>query len=410
MPSAPIPESEQLRLAALYRYQILDTHPEAAYDQIARLAARLTQAPIVLISFVDANRQWFKARIGLDQQETERCVAFCGYAILGDDLMEVCDATTDPRFHDNALVTRAPDIRYYAGAPIVTREGLNLGSLCVMDTVPRSPLPMEDRQVLRDLAALIVDQLELRVAFKERADFFANLTHEIRGPLCAALGYVDLLHSKTLGIVSPAPYGDYLQNIRTACNQVVDLISELLDFFKCEAGYLVLNETEFEVAALLEECAAMVKALVVSHGLTLRVTVDRSDRRFVADRPRIRQILLNLLINAIKFTPRGGRISVRTHFDCDRGLILSVSDTGIGMGPTDIAKALTPFGQINTGIAAEIAGAGLGLPFAMRLAELHGGRLDIESKLNLGSKVIVRLPARQLAATRNQEQPSRKSG
>jgi signal transduction histidine kinase len=183
----------------------------------------------------------------------------------------------------------------------------------------------------------------------------------------------------------------------------------LLDFFKCEAGYLVLNETEFEVATLLEECAAMVKALVVSHGLTLRVTVDRTNRRFVADRPRVRQILLNLLINAIKFTPRGGRISVRAHGNRDGGLILSVSDTGIGMGPAEIARALTPFGQINNGMTAEIAGAGLGLPFAMRLAELHGGRLDIESELNLGSKVIVRLPAQQPATTRK-DLSSRQTG
>ena len=306
MPPPPIPQSEQARLEALYRYQILDTPPEAAFQAIAKLAARLTGTSIALISFVDANRQWFKARVGFGEQETERCISFCGYTILNDDVLEVTDATADDRFVDNPLVIKSPGIRYYAGAPIVTREKLILGSLCVIDTVPRAPLSIEDRQALRDLAALIVDQLELRVAFKERADFFSNLTHEIRSPLQAVLGYVDMIHSRTLGEISPPRYSEYVDRIHVACTHVIDLISEFLDFFKYEAGYLTLRETQFNVKDMIEECTSVVKGLISSRGLTLEVSVDREKDKLLADRRRIRQILLNLLTNAAKFTPEAG--------------------------------------------------------------------------------------------------------
>ena len=193
-----------------------------------------------------------------------------------------------------------------------------------------------------------------------------------------------------------------IETIGVACDQVVELISEFLDFFKCEAGYLMLKETEFEVKALMEECVAVVQALVASHGLTLRVTIDQADRQIVADRQRIRQILLNLLINAVKFTPHGGRISLGSS-DANDGFEFSVADTGIGMTATDIAKALTPFGQINSGFADDIAGTGLGLSFAKRLVELHGGCLEIESEPNRGSQVIVRLPAKKHHPETDQE-------
>ena len=396
MPPPPIPQSEKARLEALYRYQILDTPPEAAFQAIAKLAARLTGTPIALISFVDANRQWFKARVGFGEQETERCISFCGYTILNDDVLEVTDTTDDDRFVDNPLVIKPPGIRYYAGAPIVTREKLILGSLCVIDTVPRAPLSIEDRQALRDLAALIVDQLELRVAFKERAEFFSNLAHEIRSFLQAVLGYVDMIHSRTLGEISPPRYSEYVDRIHVACTHVIELISEFLDFFKYEAGYLTLKETQFNVKDVLEECTSLVKGIMSSRGLTLKVSVDREEDKLLADRQRIRQILLNLLTNAAKFTPRGGRISVFAGTEPCGDFQISVADTGTGMGPNDIARALAPFGQVDAGKSTDLPGTGLGLPFAMRLAELHGGSLDIQSEPNKGTTVRVRLPAHRL--------------
>ena len=164
--SAPLPSNEAERLQTLCDYQILDTPPEAAFERITSLAARLFGVPIVLVSLVDANRQWFKSCFGLDTRQTDRKLSFCAHAILSDAVMVVPDATADPRFVNNGLVTGPPHIRFYAGAPLKTPEGLNLGSFCLMDTSPRQ-FSDEHQAMLADLAATVVDELELRRVARE---------------------------------------------------------------------------------------------------------------------------------------------------------------------------------------------------------------------------------------------------
>lgn len=158
---APLPVNEAGRLRTLDRYAILDTPPEASFDRITRMASTVFGAPIALVSLIDADRQWFKSRQGLDAEETPREQAFCAHAILEAEPFVVEDATTDARFIDNPLVTGAPDIRFYAGAPLTAPDGHNLGTLCVIDRAPRS-FGAEQRRLLADFAAMVVDELELR--------------------------------------------------------------------------------------------------------------------------------------------------------------------------------------------------------------------------------------------------------
>ncbi len=162
MPPAALPPDEAARLAALHRLGVLDTPPDAALDGLARVAALLCGTPMALVSLVDQHRQWFKARVGLEACEGARDAAFCAHAILETALLEVADTQADPRFADNPLVTGPPHIRFYAGVPLRDGEGLALGTLCVLDTVPRQLTPAQ-REGLTHLAGLTLQHL-LRVS------------------------------------------------------------------------------------------------------------------------------------------------------------------------------------------------------------------------------------------------------
>lgn len=167
--NSPVPHDEKKRLKVLWQYDVLDTVPEELFDDLTELAARICEAPIALISLVDENRQWFKAKVGTSLSETSRDVSFCAYAILQPGLFIVPDATKDERFARNPLVVSEPRIRFYAGAPLITPDGHALGTLCVIDTVPRE-LREDQKQALLILARHVVSQLELRRRSRELAE------------------------------------------------------------------------------------------------------------------------------------------------------------------------------------------------------------------------------------------------
>jgi GAF domain-containing protein len=204
----PILRNEKKRLKVLWQYEVLDTVPEEVFDDLTELAARICEAPIALISLVDEKRQWFKSKFGTDVTETSRDISFCSYAITQPDLFIVPDATRDKRFADNPLVTSEPKIRFYAGAPLITPDGYALGTLCVIDKVPRE-LRLEQKRALSILAHHVVSQLELRRRSRELGavrDETACLKAElekVRGELIAARR--ELARRKAKPPASPTP-------------------------------------------------------------------------------------------------------------------------------------------------------------------------------------------------------------
>jgi GAF domain-containing protein len=182
---APVPTNEAQRLEALKSYQILDTEAEQIYDGITALAAHVCNAPVAMVSLVDESRQWFKAKVGVSQQQTPRDVAFCAHTILKDEPLFVSDALTDSRFADSALVTGEPGIRFYAGYPLVSPEGFALGALCVIDREPRK-LSAKQQEAMQILARQVMALLEMRRISARLAEALANVKSlESLLPICA---------------------------------------------------------------------------------------------------------------------------------------------------------------------------------------------------------------------------------
>lgn len=287
MHAPPLPPDESRRLETLRALNILDTAPEERFDRLTRLAKRLFNVPIALVSLVDTDRQWFKSCMGLAATETTRDVSFCGHTILDDDTLVVADAALDPRFADNPLVTGPPGIRFYAGCPLRAANGSKLGTLCVIDTAPRS-FGADDLALLRDLAHMAeqelaavqlasMDELTLlsnRRGFERLAQQALNMCRRMGKP--AAMLYVDLDLFKQINdrfghAEGDRALADFARLLRETFREV-DVIGRLGGD---EFAVLVTNADEHTLAEPLARLSAAVHAhnSDAARGYALRYSV-----------------------------------------------------------------------------------------------------------------------------------------
>jgi PAS domain S-box-containing protein len=261
--------------------------------------------------------------------------------------------------------------------------------------------------VMRDNSARIAARTELRTA-KESAEFadqtksafLANMSHEIRSPLNAIIGFSDVMKQEMFGPLGSDRYREYAEDILNSGRHLQSLIDDILDLSKLEADAMELVSGEVDIARVIKSSLSVLKRRAQAGEIRLAVRVAEKLPALCGDERRIRQVLFNLLSNASKFTPTGGRVSISAVADKKTGLRISVVDTGIGMRPEDLETALTPFGQVSSHSTAHQCdtGTGLGLPLAKSLVERHGGKLDLKSNLGKGTRVTLRFPPMRLVA------------
>jgi signal transduction histidine kinase len=253
-------------------------------------------------------------------------------------------------------------------------------------------------------AELVSARKAAESASRAKSEFLANMSHELRTPLNAILGFSEIIKSRTFGPVNER-YANYAGDIFNSGAHLLALINDILNLSKLEAGQLTLDEEDFDLGTTVEDCVGLVENQARRSNIRVCVALDEVCL-IRADERRLRQILINLLSNAVKFTPAGGEVRVSSIKRND-GLAICVSDTGIGMAPEDIPKALAPFGQVDSKVRRKLEGTGLGLPLAKKLVELHGGTFAIDSKLNAGTTVSFVLPAKRILETRARAVPAR---
>ncbi len=267
--------------------------------------------------------------------------------------------------------------------PLRTAEGLIVLST-IVDTTERK----------RAELALRVAKQEAERASEMKTQFLANMSHELRTPLNAIIGYSDLMLSGVGGRIEPAKYADYLEDIKIGGTHLLALINDLLDLSRAESGVMTLDEAPVDLVAVAESAVKLMGADAQLRGLSLSLAVEVPSLRLIGDERMITQILLNLLSNALKFTPEGGSVTVTVNRSYDDEARLIVRDTGVGIPGSQIPRAFAAFVQVEDAYRREgNAGAGLGLALTKRFVELHRGRIALDSKENEGTTVTVTFPA-----------------
>ncbi|MFC0517899.1 ATP-binding protein [Mucilaginibacter angelicae] len=387
MLEARFPENEEARLQDLYRTGLLDSPQEDEFNDIVKFASSLCNMPISLISLVDSNRQWFKARVGLEAPQTDREISFCSHAILQDQLFEIPDASQDHRFHDNPLVTDFPAIRFYAGMPLVTGNGSRLGTLCVIDNTPRI-LTDEQKFGLKVLADNIIKIAELRIKNKRlhylsetQKTVISILAHDVRNPLASIKSIIEF---KQTDILDADDAAEMIEMVSDQLDNTISMVDNVVRWGELQMKFARFSYTDFNLHELVESVftSELLNAHAKSNTLVNNVFIETLVN---SDMQAVEFVLRNLVSNANKYT-QNGFITVNMTY-VDKHMMIEVTDTGVGMLPERAERLLSAAkaDHKSTPGTNNEKGSGLGLLLVREFIDRLNGTITVRSEIGVGT-------------------------
>ena len=394
MISPTIPDNEKLRIKALKSFSILDTFSEKEYDEITLLASVICDTPISLISLIDEDRQWFKSKTGIDIEETPREFSFCGHAILDNSqLFTIEDSRLDERFYDNPLVTGYPNVVFYAGAPLITSDGLALGTLCVLDNKPKTLTTMQQK-AMKVLSNKVINLFELKKANllleqknkelesqRTELEMFANVAaHDIKSPLKNISSLTQLLVEE-YGPKLDEGANEMLNMLHTSSIILNSLVDGILNHSKA-GSILEINRDEFDLKYFIDDTIQLMNG----RGQYKFITLFKN-QSIAVNRVALQQIFINLIGNAIKYNNKE-QIEITIGFsETESHYHFYISDNGMGMVKEHQSKIFKIFEILGVEDRFGNKGNGIGLSTVKKLIEGLGGSVSVDSEIDKGTKV-----------------------
>jgi len=384
-----VPDNELLRLEKLKDYQILDTHSEDTFDKLALLAAQIFNTSSAYINFVDKERVFVKSNVSmLLMDDVPRAESLCTIAIKNDNVTIFTDTLTVPELISNpALPT--DDVRFYAGAPLKSPEGHNVGTICVVDSKPGEATE-EQLTMLKTLASIVIDKLENRLRYRKSIESQVNLMnitlHEIKNPL-ASIKLANEIISK-----SPQSVERMTENIYSSVSRIQSKLSELLKQSELEDKDMMLSVEEVDLKEMFVRLLNNFELLALRKKQVIEFHCDENLPKIEADRTKISDVLHNLLSNAIKYSYHDTTIKV-TAREAGNYVHIEVKDEGQGLNFSDMQKLFTKFAKLSSTPTGKETSNGLGLSISKSFIELHNGNIYAMSPgKDKGTTFIVSIP------------------